>query len=295
MEKDTRVDFMKIGVITVIVLSLSALHYTTFVLGIPENIRILLDLHFKLSFVSGVFFIGTFSFVSARYMPLILMALVTLFIRLSIDTKYTERGYRRARLGSALYKDGRLFDAKARHDFGNKLKFGRNEARLENLTTSKIHKALPVLWYEKHKFAVTIVLAGFVFLYFYLGIVYSLILTTSGYLIFLAVYVYNEYREGYKFRIFGFSFLGDSDSDVNETENKKVDLDDLICVAIAVAVVAMLSGHLRIKTVLNLDEVTINQADQQFEAVLVGVTSNGVLLYDGKFLFRSFQSLQISE
>ncbi len=281
----------KLGSLLLVLLSISALHYTAFILNIPENLRPLLDLNFKLSFISGMFIIGTFSIVTARYIPVLLLAILTMIIQITIEVKYTERGYRRAKLGAARFKDGRIKDNDARKEFERELKFGRNEARIHNLVSNKIHSTLPVLWYERNKLLITISMATFEFLFYYIGLASALMLTSFGWIIFLAFSVYSSFNSSYRFKIFGYSFTGDDNrSEVTETT---LDLDDLLYAAITLAILAPISGHLRMEKVLSGKEISISHEGANSKGVLVGVTSSGVLIYTNTFQFYSLNDIQI--
>lgn len=281
----------KVAALFLITLSLSTLHYTAFILNIPENLRPLLGLSFKLSFVSGLIFIGTFSIVSARYLPVLLLAVFTMIISVTIEYKYTKRGYRRAKLHFAAFYDGRITDQEARDEFIRKIKFGRNEARIHNLTSNIIHTALPVLWYEKNKMSITSGLATLVFLFYYIGLISAVILTFFSVILFSALLIYYTYDDGYSFKIFGYTFNDTDDS--TENFDTGMDLDNLLTAAVVAAVIAGVSGHLRMQNVLNGKETTITDGGSLSQAILIGVTSNGVLIYKDTFAFRSFQGLQI--
>lgn len=260
-------------------------------MNIPENLRPLLGLSFKLSFVSGLIFIGTFSIVSARYLPVLLLAVFTMIISFAIEYKYTKRGYRRAKLHFAAFYDGRITDREARDEFIPKIKFGRNEARIHNLTSNIIHTALPVLWYEKNKMSITSGLATLVFLFYYIGLISAVILTFFSVILFSALLIYYTYDDGYSFKIFGYTFNDTDDS--TENFDTGMDLDNLLTAAVVAAVIAGVSGHLRMQTVLNGKETTITDGGSLSQAILIGVTSNGVLIYKDTFEFRSFQGIQI--
>lgn len=281
----------KIGSLLLILFSISALHYTAFILNIPENLRPLLDLNFKLGFVSGMFIIGTFSTVTARYLPVLLLAIVTMIIERTIEIKYTKRGYRRAKLHTAILMDGRIHDKAAREEFERSVKFGRNEARFHNLLSSKIHSVLPILWYEKYRLPITFIIATLVFLFYYIGLTPALILTFSGWIIFLALVTYAGFDNGYKFKLFGYVFKGDGKR--SEETEKTLDLDDLLYAAITLAMLAAISGHLRMDKVLSGKEITISQGGSSSKGILVGVTSNGVLIYTDTFQFNSLNDIQI--
>lgn len=63
-----------------IFLSLSSIHYVTFVFSIDADFRALLDIMFKTEFAVDFFILITFSIIIARYLPQAVLALGVLFI-----------------------------------------------------------------------------------------------------------------------------------------------------------------------------------------------------------------------
>ena len=277
----------------VIFLSLGSIHYVTFIIGIPTELRSLIDMYFKLNFVSNLLLVSTFSIVVARYFPVFLLAVFVFVIEQVVMIKYWRRGYRRAATPYRMFETDLIRNPESRKAFAKRLKrFGKKDARLDNLVSDQVQSLLPVLIYEKNKVEVTVLLAIFIFQIFYIGYWHSFLLSAGGVVFFGMYRAYLSYNSSFRFRISGVSFAAD---DPNYSPSSHgFDSEDLLILAVTCALVVAIAGPIRLSAILEGPSVRIVTGDQWIVGRLVGATGNGIIYYENDYKFTPFTEIWAS-
>jgi hypothetical protein len=274
-----------------ILLSLGSIHYVTYVFAFPSHLRALLDSTFKLDFATNFAIVATFSIVVARYLPQTLLAIGAAINSSLISIAYYRRGYRRIAISLGLFEKERRNNKEERWKFERRLAtFGRNDARMDNFVRRVLQRRLPILWYERHKWTVMANLAVFICLLFYVGVLYSLWLLTVFLLVSSAYETYNGYSDNFRFSLRGFRFSGD-DPD-HEPSPVKFDSDRLFVIATTCAVIFAVAGPLRLWNQTEGAKAKIDKASTSLAGVIIGNTSEGILVYEDDFAFIPFSAIQ---
>lgn len=271
-----------------IFLSMASIHYVTFAFSIPEEFRVLLDVSFKAEFASSFFIVVTFSVIVARYLPQGFLAIGVLFISEFINLKYHRRGYWRVATPWAAWGH-RHSSGESRKEYQRKLnRFGRNDARLDNLIRGAVQKRLPILFYEKHKLIIIAQLAIFIGLQFYIGFTKACWLFVVAILINKSLDVYFFYNHRFKFSLRR-RFSGD-DPDY-EPKPFTPSSQDLLVAAITIAIVVGIAGPLRLQHITREASVGLVYGDKTIGVALVGGTAHGLLFFDQEYGFIPFSSI----
>lgn len=271
-----------------IFLSLSSIHYVTFVFSIDADFRALLDIMFKTEFAVDFFILTTFSIIVARYLPQGILALGVLFISEKINLQYYRRGYRRVATIWGIWEHRHSTKESRKAYKKELLRFGRKDARLENLIIRSVQKALPLVFYEKHKILITVYIAIFIGLQIYLGF------TLACWLLFLAVIIskaldaYLFYSDCFKFNLKK-SFTGDDPN--YEPKTFTPSSHELFVAAMTMAVIVAVAGPLRLQYITQNSRIIVLSEERRIETALVGATTNDLIIFDGEYTFIPFSKI----
>lgn len=270
-----------------IFLSMASIHYVTFVFSIPEEFRAFLDVSFKADFAASFFIVVTFSIIVARYLPQSILAVGVLFISEGINLKYYRRGYRRIATIWGIYEH--RHSSESRKKYKSKLhRFGRNDARFDNLIQLSVQKRLPILYYEEHKLVIIALLAIFIGLWLYIGFTKASWLFAMAVLIKISLDTYFAYNDRFKFHLRN-RFSGD-DPDY-EPKPFTLDSQDLFVAAITIAIVVGIAGPLRLHHITREANVGLVYEERTIGVALVGSTAHGLLFFDQEYGFIPFSAI----
>jgi hypothetical protein len=275
-----------IAISLLIFFSLSSIHYVTYVMYLPIGIRALLDGSFKIDFAAKFAVTVIFSFFCARYIPQTFLAVSAHVIQFVIEFKYHKRGYRRVATFSGLADCNSIEEIKRYRD--RLQRFGRKEARLDNLVRRVIQRSLPVLFYEEHKLLFTAPLAVYIGLLFYLGTLPALILSLLTSFLVNAFHTYLSFNDRFRFSLRGI-YSGDKPD--YQPKPYSIGTTDLFIFAATCAVVVGIAGPLRLRHEIREINTQIILATKSIDAALIGTTSQGILFYDTDYGFLPYVSV----